>query len=530
MARNPNLKKAYTQIEYTSEQVSEAMKCAEDATYFCNKYIQIVHPTDGEIPFKLYDYQQDIMKKYVENKYNILLSARQTGKTETTCAYILWYVTFQEQKRVLVVSKDSKGAMDIIERIQEMYENLPDWLKPGIDPNNWNKHTCGFDNGCKIMAESTTEKSGRGKSISLLYCDEFAFVAPHIQEKFWSSVLPTLSTGGDCIISSTPNGDSDKYAELWRSANSGVVIKGKKGKTISFVPTYISWDLPPGRDEDFKQQQIALLGSIRQWEQEYECQFLGGEGTLVDNKIMIRREEAIKESGSNVLFKIKNIPFYRQIKSGSTYILGLDPSTGSGKDFTVMQLCEFPSLKQVMEFRSNNSRSSEIYALLKKLLVFLTKNDCEVLFSVENNGVGEGIIALYDVDKEFPRGAEMIHEDGKNRFGFTTTESSKLKYANFLKNLIETNNLELNSLTLIHEIKNYSRKGKSYAAKPGSTDDCISAYLVVLMVMDALASSNDQAYDKLYGFSIGEDDYFSDDDITVESSLDDSHEPMPIII
>jgi hypothetical protein len=207
--------------------------------------------------------------------------------------------------------------------------------------------------------------------------------------------------------------------------------------------------------------------------------------------------------------------------------MGVDPSTGTGKDFTTIEIVEFPSLEQVMEFRSNNTSSPEIYTLMKKIIQFFITNDCEILFSVENNGVGEGIISLYSVDEEFPERAEMIHEEGKTRFGFTTTDTVKLKYANKLKMLIEAKQLKIHSMTLLKELKNFARSGKTYNAKSGSTDDCISAYLIILRVLDDLAEYDEQAYEKLYALAVDDTDDWSVDDIEMVEDADDS---LPFIV
>lgn len=535
---NTKLKRAFTQTEYTMEMMVEIAKCKRDVKYFCKNYVYIKHPTRGQILFELYDYQEEVLDNYVNNQYNILLSARQTGKTETTGAFILHTAIFNKSKNILIASNKSANAKEIIEKIQNAYEELPDWLKPGYDDKNWNKHTCAFENKSKIVAETTSESSGRGKSISLLYCDEFAFVPRHVQEEFWSAILPTLSTGGDCIISSTPNGDSDKFAELWRTAELGdtleVTTEDDDGEIheneIKFVPKWIKWDMPPGRDERFKRGQIRLLGE-RKWLQEYECEFLGGEGTLLDNRILINREKEITATGvSNVLFKLHEIPFFTQIKAGGTYLVGVDPSTGTGKDFTTIEVVEFPSLEQVMEYRSNVTSSPEIFNLLKKILEFFITNECEVMFSVENNGVGEGIISLYTVDEEFPEGAEMIHEEGKSRYGFTTTDVTKLKYANKLKMLIEAGALPIHSMTLLKELKNFARSGKTYNAKSGSTDDCISAYLIILRILDDLSEYNEEAYEKLYALAVDDTDAWSVDDIEMIADDDTMDNGLPFIV
>ena len=259
--RNPRLKKSGTISEYTREQTKELMKCAVNPKHFINNYIYIKHAVKGQILFKMYDFQEDMVDLFQQNRYSLILASRQVGKTETSAAYLLWFALFHEDKTILILSNKADGAKEIIGKIQNAYEELPEWLKPGIDEDSWNKHECKFDNKSRIIAGTTSEDSARGLSISLLFLDEFAFVKNHIQQKFWTSASPTLSTGGSCIIASTPNGNSNLYAQMYR---------GAVNKTNDFAFLHVPWDAPPGRDEEFKQQQIGLLGK-RKWLQEYEC-------------------------------------------------------------------------------------------------------------------------------------------------------------------------------------------------------------------------------------------------------------------
>jgi hypothetical protein len=262
MARkNPYIKRAHELVEYSNDQVHELLRCSVDPVYFIKHYVKIQHPVKGIVPFNLYPYQEQLINSYNGNRLNIVLSARQTGKSVTSAAYLLWFAIFHEDKTILIVSNKNSNAMEMISRARTAYENLPQWLKPGVADDEWNKHSIGFDNGSRIISQATTEDSGRGMSISLLYCDEFAFVPPNIQELFWTSISPTLSTGGACIITSTPNGDSNLFAQLWRGAE--LDING-------FVSTWIKWNEPPGRDEEFKRTETAKIGELK-WLQEYEC-------------------------------------------------------------------------------------------------------------------------------------------------------------------------------------------------------------------------------------------------------------------
>lgn len=190
-----------------------------------------------------------------------------THNTTVLAAYALWYACFNDDKTILIVSNKNSNAMEFILRVRYAYEELPNWLKPGVDPQLWTKHELGFDNKTRIISEATTEGSGRGKSISFLICDELAFVNPRVVEEFWTSIAPTLSTGGKCAIISTPNGDMNKFAELWRGAQSDDDnVPGENG----FVARFYDWHSVPGRDEAFKAREIASLGLLK-WQQEYEC-------------------------------------------------------------------------------------------------------------------------------------------------------------------------------------------------------------------------------------------------------------------
>lgn len=196
---------------------------------------------------------------YITDNYTV------THNTVVASAFLLWYAIFVPNKTILIAANKNDNAMEIIGRIQYAYEYLPMWIKPGVKDDGWNKHECKFDNDSRIVSTATSETSGRGMSISLLYLDEFAFVKPSVQEEFWTSILPTLSTGGAAIITSTPNGAVDKFSSIWRAANMDNSTDG-----LTFKPFQVAWDEPPGRDETFKRNMIALLGETK-WRQEYEC-------------------------------------------------------------------------------------------------------------------------------------------------------------------------------------------------------------------------------------------------------------------
>jgi hypothetical protein len=184
-------------------------------------------------------------------------------------AYLLWYAMFHDDQTVLILSNKNVNAMEMIHRVRFIYERLPHWIKPGLPADGWNKHDVGFDNNSRIISQATTAESGRGFGVSLMFLDEFAFVPENIAQEFWGSVSPTIASGGKCIICSTPNGDINQFAQLWRGAN----IPAEAGSTVGvngFAPLEIAWNDPPGRDKKFMDAEIAKIGATR-WKQEYEC-------------------------------------------------------------------------------------------------------------------------------------------------------------------------------------------------------------------------------------------------------------------
>lgn len=204
-----------------------------------------------------------------DHLYLVTRSMIPTHNSWIAGAFLLWYAMFHFEKTVLVASNKNDNAMEMIHRCKFMYEHVPHWLKCGLMDDGWNKHSLSFDNGSRIISQATSENTGRGLSISLLFLDEFAFVRDSIAEEFWTSVSPTLATGGSCIICSTPNGDTNRFAQLWRGAN----IPSTDNPTIGingFCPVEVKWNEPPGRDKKFMEEEIGKIGETR-WKQEYEC-------------------------------------------------------------------------------------------------------------------------------------------------------------------------------------------------------------------------------------------------------------------
>lgn len=494
MAGNELIKRAYTESEYTPELIQELVKCQKDPVYFIRKYIWLQHPTRGKILFDLYPYQEELIRACEDSTRVIALISRQMGKTQTIAMYILWHAMFNRDQTDVIASKNNSHAMEIMDRIRFAYEELPHWLKAGC--KYYNKHNIEFDNGSRIKSEATTEKTGRGLSISKLYLDELAFISPRVQTEMWRSLSPTLSTGGSAIISSTPNGDTDLFATLWRGANSG---------ENSFKPVFFPWHLHPDRKEAYIKQMQGELGPIG-FRQEVLCEFISSDALLMDS-LKLSYIKATKPLTQNMGFN-----FWKEDLGGKgkTYLVGVDPATGNGKDYTVIEVVEYPSMIQVAEFRNNTVHIPLIYAKLKWLFKHLRKPDAnrgksEIIWSFERNGVGEALVAMIQNDDAmdggiYLDGVELYNESTNGRLGCYTTGKSKLLSCMQFKNLVEKGHsgIQINSEYLLYELQNFIALNGTYQAKAGCTDDTIMAMAVVMKVLGRLASYDDSARKIVY--------------------------------
>jgi len=283
--RNPNLKKANVQQTWTKEEVGEYAKCMKDPIYFIQQYIKIVSLDEGLIPFKLYDFQKEMVGTFHNNRFTICKLPRQSGKSTTIIAYLLHYVLFNPSVNVAILANKAATARDLLGRLQLAYENLPKWLQQGV--MSWNKGSLELENGSKILASSTSASAVRGGSYNIIFLDEFAYVPANVAEQFFSSVYPTISSGKTTkvMIVSTPHG-MNMFYKLWNDA---------ENERNSYIPIEVHWSEIPGRDVAWKEETIKNT-SVSQFNTEFECVSGDTKITLKDpdtGKIFNVRMEAV---------------------------------------------------------------------------------------------------------------------------------------------------------------------------------------------------------------------------------------------
>ncbi len=165
------IKKAHKKSTYTQEQINEFAQCADPvngAKYFMQNFFHIQHPTLGGIQYQPFEYQSRLIDVYHNYRYSISMMPRQTGKSTSAAGYLLWYGMFVPDSTILVAAHKYAGAQEIMQRVRYAYEACPDHIRAGAV--SYNKGSIEFDNGSRIVAQTTTENTGRGMSISMLYC------------------------------------------------------------------------------------------------------------------------------------------------------------------------------------------------------------------------------------------------------------------------------------------------------------------------------------------------------------------------
>jgi hypothetical protein len=459
---NKNLKRADVTIEFTKEQIQEYVKCARDPIYFIENYVKIINVDRGLIQFKPYDYQKDIVKLFERERFVICKMPRQVGKTTIVVGIILHHALFNENYRIAILANKEKQAHEILGRIQLAYEHLPKWLQQGI--KEWNKGSIELENGSIIQAEATGSSAIRGTSQNLVYLDEFAFVPNNIQESFFSSVYPTISSGSTTkvLITSTPNG-LNLFYKLWVDS---------ENERNSYRRIDVHWSDVPGRDEAWKEETIRNT-SKEQFRQEFECEFLGSSNTLISPEVLRRLvfNEPIKQT--------EHFKLFHEPRQTGLYVMMVDVSRGLGGDysaFVVYDISEAP-YKVVATYRNNN-----ISPLLFPEVIYNTaRNFFNAHVLVEINDIGQQVVDILHEDLEYenivytaknPKGSVEVSQGfgGTSFKGIRTTKSTKKIGCNNFKALVENDKVELNDIDLISELYRFVSNGQTYEAEDGNDD------------------------------------------------------------
>ncbi len=499
-----SLKREKLPFEYTPEEIQELAKCKADPVYFAFNHC-VIQTNDGRMLIKeaggLRDFQSQIIKSYTDNNLNILMASRQTGKTVTSAIFMLWYLLFHVDKTALCVADNFSTTKELIDKFKISLEGLPFYMKPGIE--SINASSIKFDSKSRIVGRTTTKKSGIGLSVNLLYVDEFAHINESNIDDFYRAIFPTVTAdpNGKIIITSTPNG-KNKFWEIWKDA---------VNKDSNFVPLRVDWWQVAGRDEQWKKDKIADLGSIEDFNQEYGLQFFASDKLLLNSRDL-KRLDLIKQE-----YKLTSIPFSEELSyigdslffhekyskweisdfknDPSNFIFSIDTADGIGGDYSILNIYKVVplpigqllkkkhliknetdtiSLVQIGYLRSNQIDINE-FTQASEYVIYNIFNSDQTRIVIELNHKGDIVLNTLSNNINYWSGQIVAtkHTQASQKYkpGLRLGPTNKLKYCEKFKYMITINRIIPNDELTIDELSCFGRsKGGVYRGQNGNDD------------------------------------------------------------
>jgi hypothetical protein len=476
---NPHVKKDGIEEDWTQDKVAEYARCMSDPAYFARKHVKVINLNDGLVPFDLYPYQEKMFNQFRENRFNIVLACRQSGKSISSVAFLLWYAMFHPEQTIAILANRGATSREMLGRVTLMLENLPFYLQPGC--KTLNKGNIDFSNNSRILAESTSSSSIRGFSVNLLFLDEFAFVEK--ASEFYTSTYPVISSGQDTkvIITSTANGIGNQFHKIWQGATQSV---------NEYKPFRVDWWDVPGRDEKWKEETISNTSEL-QFDQEFGNTFFGTGQTLIDPQTLL----ALKASRPVNILEGGNLLVYDEVRKDSKYVMTVDVAKGRGQDYSTFNVFDISSrpFKQVAVYRDNL-----ISPILFPTIIYKYANLYnEAYVVVESNDAGQLVCHGLYTELEYEN-MYMSSATKSSGIGVEMTRRSKRLGCSGFKDILENNKLEIVDEETIMEISTFEAKGASYEASDGNHDDLVMnlvlfGYLITMPQFQELTDINIKA-------------------------------------
>lgn len=487
------LKGVNENIEWTEELLDEYTRCATDIKYFIETYVRIENVDDGLVKFSLRKYQHRMVEGVMDHRFVIMLCSRQVGKSTVTAGVALHQALFRSHYKVAMLANKNDLAKELLDRVKIAYRQLPKWLQQGVV--KFAEHEIVLENGSKIIAKPTSKTAIRGKSINLLVLDEFAHVPNHIADEFYSATYPTISSGKTTklVIISTPN-RINLFYKLWTDAIH---------KRNSFFPIKVSWREVPGRDEEWRKNEISNT-SQEQFNQEHELSFESGSDGLISSEKIIEMLGNIKEP----ITQDKFLNVYENPLPNEKYLITVDTAKGVQKDYSAFSVIKISKdSHEVVAVYRNNEISPLVYPeVIKNIGINYNKAD----LLIENNEYGSQIASSLIYEYEYDNVIWSYISQSKQRInygndgtsgslpGVRTTQSIKKIGCSNLKALIENNKLKIYDFQTITELSTFVRKGDSFQASESTHDD-----ITMTLVLYAWLTTQD--YFKNIDQNVGED-------------------------
>jgi len=444
---------------------AEIEKCRNDAAYFIKNYVYITHPVRGRVKFDLYRFQERIVNEFGNHRFNLMRKFRQAGATTICAAYALWYIIFNKDKNVMVVSIGDRESRDFLDRAVSMYDDLPKWLKPKEIERN--KHVIKLSTGSKIKSQPAG--AGRGESVSLLIVDEAAFIDK--MTEFWMAIYPTISTGGSAFILSTVNGMANLYYELYHDAELG---------KNNFNVINIHWREHPEYTEDWSVETRSNVGE-RAWLQEYEGEFLGTGETFIDGGTLQKVKTQSSEKYYSKYYNMMRV--WEEPQPYHTYLIAADASFGRDRDYSAFHIINLYNGEQVAEFYSNRIGLNEFADIMAQEGIRYNL----AFICPERNGLGLALIEqLFEVHEY-----ENMWTDDRGEMGYLVNNKNRDGILNCLQENLKSSKIKLNSERTFKELTTFiiSKTGK-IQAEDGFADDLVMSLAIGSTLMEDIVGKS----------------------------------------
>ena len=464
--------------------IQEIVKCGKDPVYFTNTYARISHPLKGQIPFKTYPFQTQLLQDFADYRFNVILKARQLGISTISGAYIAWLMMFHKEKNVLVVATKFGTASNLVKKVKQIIKNLPPWMATATISID-NRSSFELSNGSQIKASSTTGDAGRSEALSLLVVDE----AAHVEglDELWMGLYPTLSTGGRCIALSTPNGVGNWFHKTFSDS-----LENRN----DFHPTTLLWDEHPDRDKAWFEKETRNM-SRRDIAQELECSFLASGESVIHPDDIGRLEQGACEPKYKTGFD-RNLWIWEEYQGENSYLLVADVARGDGKDFSVFNIIKLETMEVIGEYQGKPSL--EAFAALLNTTGREFGNGMVV---VENNNIGFNILEklievqypnLYYSEKGSHEYVDPIVAETKSSTipGFTTSLKTRPLIIAKLEEYIRNKLLKVSSIRFISELRTFVWNNGRPQAMRGYNDDLVMSLAIACWVRDTAILSNNR--------------------------------------
>lgn len=463
----------------------EYVKCSKDPIHFMKKYCMIQHPTRGKIPFHLFPFQEDTLTQFAEHRYNVVLKSRQTGISTLVAGFSLWKMLFNQDYNVLVIATKQEVAKNLVTKVRVMNDHLPSWLTQKTEEDN--KLSLRYANGSQIKAISSGKEAGRSESLSLLVFDEAAFIDSI--ETIWVSAQSTLSTGGNAIILSTPNGVGNFFHKTWTES----FESGKNWNGFNHIKLH--WSVHPERDQSWRDEQELLLGR-KGAAQECDCDFLSsGESVIAPELLEFYKQTHCKDPMEVTGFD-GNLWKWQYPDYSRNYIVVADVARGDSADFSACHVIDIDAAEQVAEYKGKLGTKE-----FGNFLVSLATDYNNALLIIENANIGWAVIQQVidrDYDNLFYMSKDLKYVDTQKQMsnkyraqdrglvaGFSTTSKTRPLLISKLDQYFRDQSVIVRSKRLIDELFVFiwNASGRAEAMK-GYNDDLVMALAIGLWIRD----------------------------------------------